>query len=243
MGPAAIGDERLVTNRTYDRIAPLYDLLDWPYEQLWRGRLRALMFEGLKGRILDAGVGTGRNIPHYPGGAEMIGIDASTGMLEQARRRADRLARPLQLLHADITRTDFPDASFDAIVSTFVFCVLDDDQQLPALRELRRICKPGGTIRLLDYTLSTRPVTKLMMRTLERMSNRLFAARYDVQTEVHVEPAGLVTVERRFVFGDMVRLLELRPAGPGEAHPRRIASAAESHPMLEQPDGHPAPAR
>lgn len=232
-----------MTNRTYDRIAPLYDLLDWPYEQVWRGRLRARMFGGLEGRILDAGVGTGRNIPHYPAGPEVIGIDASTGMLDQARRRADRLARPVQLLHADITRTDFADASFDAIVSTFVFCVLDDDQQLPALLELRRICKPGGTIRLLDYTLSSRPLTKLTMRTLERMSNRLFAARYDVQTEIHVEPAGLITVERRFVFGDMVRLLELRPAAPGETPARRVGSAAEPHPMLEQPDGHPAPAR
>ena len=230
-------------NRTYDRIAPLYDLLDAPYEFTWRGRLRARMFEGLRGRILDAGVGTGRNIPHYPKDGELVGIDASAGMLEQARRRAGRLGSRVELRQADIMRMDFPDASFDAIVSTFVFCVLDDDQQLPALRELRRVCKPGGTIRLLDYTLSTRPLTKVLMRSLEQMSSRLFSARYDVQTEDYVESAGLTTIDRRFVFSDMVRLLELRPADPGDAPPRRRAAASESPARRAEPEGYPAPAR
>lgn len=230
-------------NKTYDRIAPLYDLLDAPYELAWRGRLRARMFEGLSGRILDAGVGTGRNIPYYPKHAEVIGIDVSIGMLEQARRRADRLGSRVELRLADIMQTGFPDASFDAIVSTFVFCVLKDEQQLPALRELRRICKPGGTIRLLDYTLSARPLTKLLMRTLEQMSKPLFAARYDVQTEAYVEPAGLTTVDRRFVFSDMVRLLELRPTEPGEAPPLRRPAATEPSMARPEPDGYPAPAR
>ncbi|MCI0431844.1 MAG: class I SAM-dependent methyltransferase [Rhodospirillales bacterium] len=232
-----------MTNRTYDQIAPLYDLLDAPYEYTWRGRLRSRMFEGLSGRILDAGVGTGRNIPYYPKNAEVIGIDASAGMLEQARRRARRFDSRVELRLADITRTGFPSASFEAIVSTFVFCVLDDDQQLPALRELRRICKPGGTIRLLDYTLSTRPLTKLIMRTLERMSNPIFAARYDAHTEVYVESAGLITVDRRLVFSDMVRLLELRPVEPGEIPPRHSVTAAESTLTRAEPDGYPAPAR
>jgi ubiquinone/menaquinone biosynthesis C-methylase UbiE len=233
-----------VKNKTYDRIAPLYDLLDAPYEYTWRGRLRGRMFEGLSGRILDAGVGTGRNIPYYPTNAHLTGIDASSGMLAQARRRADRNHSQVELRCADIRSTGFPDASFDAIVSTFVFCVLDDSQQLPALRELRRICRPGGVIRLLDYTLSTRPLTKLFMRTLERASNRLFAARYDVQTEDYVESAGLTTVDRRLVFSDMVRLLELRPAEPGDTPPRRRTTAPEARTAARpEPDGCPAPAR
>jgi ubiquinone/menaquinone biosynthesis C-methylase UbiE len=165
-------------------------------------------------------------------------------MLAQAKRRADRKGSRVELICADIQSTGFPDASFDAIVSTFVFCVLDDSQQLPALRELRRICKPGGVIRLLDYTLSTRPLTKLLMRTLEQASHRLFAARYDVQTEDYVESAGLTTVDRRLVFSDMVRLLELRPSEPGDAPPRRRSTAPEPQPATRpEPDGYPAPAR
>ncbi|HXV22799.1 MAG TPA: class I SAM-dependent methyltransferase [Alphaproteobacteria bacterium] len=231
-----------MTEKIYDRIAPLYDLLDSPFEYSWRGRLRARMFDGLSGRILDAGIGTGRNIPHYPKKAATVGIDASAGMLEQAQRRSDRLGSKVELLQRDITNTRFPDASFDAIVSTFVFCVLEDDQQLPALRELRRLCKPGGTIRLLDYTLSARPMTKLLMRTLERASNRLFAARYDVRTEAYLEPANLTTVDRRLVFGDMVRFLELRPAEPGDAPAHRLSSADEPQTIGPQPDAFPATA-
>ena len=229
-------------NKTYDRIAPLYDFLDLPYEYTWRGRLRGRMFEGLAGRILDAGVGTGRNIPFYPKRAEVIGIDASAGMLEHAQRRAERLGRKVELHAMDMMKTAFPDGHFDAIVSTFVFCVLDDEQQLPALKELRRICKPGGTIRLLDYTLSSRPLTRLLMRTLEQMSNRIFAARYNAQTEAYVERAGLTTVQRRFVFSDMVRLLELKPVEPGSAPMRRVVSA-EDQGAVGEPAGYPAPAR
>ena len=50
----------------YERIAPLYDLLDFPFEYGRYRKLRPLLFQGLKGRLLDAGVGTGRNIQFYP---------------------------------------------------------------------------------------------------------------------------------------------------------------------------------
>jgi hypothetical protein len=82
------------------------------------------------------------------------------------------------------------------------------------------------------------------MRTLEQASHRLFAARYDVQTEDYVESAGLTTVDRRLVFSDMVRLLELRPSEPGDAPPRRRTTAAEPQSATRpEPDGYPAPAR
>ncbi len=78
----------------YQRIAPLYDLLDLPFEY---GRYRALrrqMFEGLSGAIPDAGIGTGRNMPFYPAGAPgdttVVGIDLSSAMLARARRRRER---------------------------------------------------------------------------------------------------------------------------------------------------------
>ena len=68
----------------YQRIAPFYDFLDAPFERRRYQAIRPLMFAGLSGRILDAGIGTGRNIPFYPPGAEMIGVDLSPAMLERA---------------------------------------------------------------------------------------------------------------------------------------------------------------
>ena len=71
----------------YQRIAPLYDLLDLPFERGRYRRVRPLLFEGLSGHILDAGVGTGRNFPFYPAGATVLGIDLSPAMLARAERR------------------------------------------------------------------------------------------------------------------------------------------------------------
>ncbi len=88
----------------YQRVAPLYDLLDLPFEY---GRYRALrrrMFEGLFGAILDAGIGTGRNMPFYPAGATVVGIDLSPAMLARAARRRERLGKQVGLRKMDPLR-------------------------------------------------------------------------------------------------------------------------------------------
>src|SRR5215472_2839911 len=72
------------TLQRYQRIAPLYDLLDLPFEYGRYRRIRPLLFTGLTGRILDAGVGTGRNAPFYPHGSSIVGIDLSPAMLARA---------------------------------------------------------------------------------------------------------------------------------------------------------------
>src|SRR4051812_18946008 len=135
----------------YQRIAPFYDLLDWPFEQLRYRAIRPLLFEGLRGRVLDAGVGTGRSMPFYPQGAEVIGIDISPGMLARAERRRAALGMQVELQLADLTRLDSADATFSAAVAAFVFCVMPDTDQPAALAELGRVVKPGGSIRLLEY--------------------------------------------------------------------------------------------
>ena len=128
----------------YRRIAPIYDLLDLPFEYGRYRRIRPLLFAGLSGRILDAGVGTGRNFEFYPPGVSITGIDFSTAMLAQALRRVGISAATVELREMDVTRLDFSAGSFDGAVATFLFCVLPDDQQVVALRELGRVVKPGG---------------------------------------------------------------------------------------------------
>ncbi len=108
--------------------------------------MRPQLFAGVSGIILDAGVGTGRNLPFYPEGSRVTGVDSSPGMIARARERRDKLGKNVELLEMNVLDTAFPDRHFDAIVATFLFCVLDDDQQLPALRELECVCRPGGVI-------------------------------------------------------------------------------------------------
>src|SRR4029079_13445753 len=87
----------------YERIAPLYDLLDLPFEYSRYRKIRPLLFKGLKGRVLDAGIGTGRNIQFYPPGAEVVGIDISPAMLARAERRRLLLGADVQLHQMDVT--------------------------------------------------------------------------------------------------------------------------------------------
>jgi ubiquinone/menaquinone biosynthesis C-methylase UbiE len=74
----------------YERIAWVYDLLDFPFEYGRYRKIRPQMFRGLSGRILAAAVGTGRNFPFYPPGSQVVGIDISPGMLARAERRRPR---------------------------------------------------------------------------------------------------------------------------------------------------------
>ncbi|MCH7543985.1 MAG: class I SAM-dependent methyltransferase [Proteobacteria bacterium] len=191
--------------------ARLYDVLDLPFEYGRYRRLRRLMFEGLSGRLLDAGVGTGRNIAFYPDGGEVTGIDLSPAMIARARRRSDRLGRAVDLLQRDVSATAFADNHFDAVIATFLFCVLEKDQQLPALMELARICREGGEIRLLDYVYSENPVRRFVMRLWAPWVRAVFGAAFDRDTERYVAAAGLELLARRFLVSDVIRLLVLRP--------------------------------
>ena len=203
------GDARV----TYRRIAPVYDLLDLPFERGRYAALRGGLFAGLEGRILDAGVGTGRNIPHYPAGAAAVGIDLSQAMLARARRRRDGLGSDAPLAAMDVLRTGFADASFDAAVASFLFCVLAPDLQRPALAELGRILRPGGELRLLDYTLSAQPYRRLVMRLWAPWVRWAYGAGFDRDTHRHIEPAGFRLVESRFLINDIVRLVIARRPG------------------------------
>jgi len=197
--------------RKYDRIARLYDLLDLPFERSRYRPIRPLLFEGLSGAILDAGVGTGRNIAFYPEGAEVVGIDLSPAMLARAEARKAQLGIACDLRLMDARATDFPAGRFDAVVATFLFCVLDEADQLPALREIGRITKPGGTIRVLEYAYSEKPLQRFVMRLWAPWVRFAYGAAFDRNTEQYVEAAGLDLVEKRFLYRDIIKLLVLRP--------------------------------
>jgi ubiquinone/menaquinone biosynthesis C-methylase UbiE len=196
---------------TYERIAPLYDAMESLWEVSWKKRLRQMLFDGLDGRILDAGVGTGLNIPYYPAGAEMVGIDLSPKMLVYAAERAEKHGRTVELMSMDLRSIAVPDCHFDAIVSAFVFCTLSDQDRLAALRELGRICAPGGRIRILDYSLSQRTGMRLVMRGCEPWFRWMFNATYQVKFEEFAPLAGLELSRSTFVVGDFVKISEFRP--------------------------------
>lgn len=194
----------------YLRIAAFYDLLDLPFERRRYRELRPLLFHGMTGRLLDAGIGTGRNCEFYPSSAIVFGIDTSPAMLARARERCPTLAAGGRLYQMDVTTLDFSTGSFDAAVSSFLFCVLPDNLQVPALRELGRVVKEGGIIRLLEYVRPQGTVRRLVSYIWQPWIKWAYGASFDRDTERHVPAAGLELVESRYVVDDLLKLLTVR---------------------------------
>ena len=197
----------------YRRIARFYDFLDAPFEQKRYQPLRPLLFVGLAGALLDAGIGTGRNCAFYPPDATVCGIDSSPAMLAIAHERCPTLAAAGHLYEMDVTDLRFPSASFDGAVASFLFCVLPDDLQVPALRELGRVVKPGGIIRLMEYVRPKGAFRRFIARIWQPWIAWAYGASFDRETEKHIPNAGLEFVETRYVVDDLVKLHTVRVAG------------------------------
>jgi ubiquinone/menaquinone biosynthesis C-methylase UbiE len=209
IGGRAVGTSNVAR---YQRIARFYDFLDAPFERNRYQPLRRMLFQGLHGELLDAGIGTGRNCAYYPPGATVTGVDTSPAMLAIARQRCPVLAGAGRLYQMDATALGFADNSFDAAVASFLFFVLPDDQQVPALRELGRAVKPGGLIRLLEYVRPKGTMRRIMSHLWQPWIAWAYGASFDRDTARHVPEAGLELVESRYVVDDLVQILTIRAA-------------------------------
>ena len=203
------------TLERYQRIAPFYDLLDLPFEHGRYRKIRPELFANLSGMILDAGVGTGRNFPFYPRAAKVVGIDLSPAMLARATRRRVVAAAEIELHEMDVTCLAFPDRHFDAAVATFLFCVLPDALQVPALKELGRVVKPSGCIRLLEYTRPHGAFRRVITKIWEPWLHWAYGASFDRRTEERLPESGLQLVDSRFVVDELIKLISARPVGYG----------------------------
>jgi ubiquinone/menaquinone biosynthesis C-methylase UbiE len=113
----------------------------------------------------------------------------------------------------DVTHLDFPDRHFDSAVATFLFCVLPDEKQTPALAEIKRVLKPGGILRLLEYTRPTDPFRRAVTKLWEPWVHWAYGASFDRNTEQYIPAAGLQLADSRFVVGDLIKLMTIRKAG------------------------------
>ncbi|MDZ4165597.1 MAG: class I SAM-dependent methyltransferase [Smithellaceae bacterium] len=178
-----------LTKARYNRIAPIYNFLEAIPEIIfnpWRKRLLAKA----RGKILEIGVGTGKNFPHYRPGAGVAGIDIADRMLAMARKKASELGLSFDLSEGDVQSLNFPDNSFDTVAATFVFCSVPDPVQ--GLRELRRVVKPSGRILLLEHVRIDRPIMGWIMDRLNPLVVRLMGANINRRTLENVRKAGLI---------------------------------------------------
>ncbi len=125
-----------------------------------------------KGRVLEIGFGTGRNLPHYGKIDELVGLDPSTGMNEIAEKRSTEAGFPVKVVHGAAEKLPFPDASFDTVVSTLTFCTIGDPAA--AAREARRVLKKDGRFLFVEHVLAPGRRTAQWQHRLNPMWRKVF---------------------------------------------------------------------
>lgn len=178
-----------LTKARYNRIAPLYNYIEAIPEMMFKPWRKKLLVKA-EGAILEIGVGTGMNFPHYPPGANVTGIDIAERMLVFSRKKASDLGLSFDLSEGDVQNLNFPDNSFDTAVATFVFCSVPDPVQ--GLRELRRVVKPSGRILLLEHVRIDKPIIGWLMDRLNPWVVRIMGANINRRTIENVKKAGLL---------------------------------------------------
>jgi len=195
--------------KRYDRIAPLYDMMQGFAEVLNRGRWRRLQWSKVEGNdILEVGVGTGKNFPWYPAGAGVTAIDFSRRMLERARARSDKDKVKVRLRQMDIQNLEFGDDSFDTVVASFVFCSVPDP--VLGLHEIRRVCRPGGKVILLEHVLSSNRVLARLMNLANPLAVRMMGANINRRTVDNVVRSGLTIEKVTDLGGGVFKLIEAK---------------------------------
>jgi phosphatidylethanolamine/phosphatidyl-N-methylethanolamine N-methyltransferase len=158
--------------RAYAILSPVYDFL---FDKVfYPGRVAAIKLLEIKpgDRVLEVGVGTGLNLPLYPRDCDVTGVDISEEMLRKADERVRTYGMTnTRLMVMDGSKLDFPDNSFDRVIATYVISAVPDP--VKTLLEMRRVCKPSGTLVILNHFKSDNPVIGMFEKLLAPVCTKI----------------------------------------------------------------------
>ena len=196
--------------RVYDDRAATYDRSLGIGDRLLLGRFRHAFGALLAGETIEVGIGSGLNIPFYsPAVTRAVGVDLSQEMLRHAHERAAHLGIPFALVQADAEALPFPDAAFDTVAISLALCTIPDP--VKALRELGRICRPGGRIVMLEHVRSTTRPLAALQRALSPLNERAIGCHLDRDTFDLARSLGFSIDETRSRLFNAVQLVVARP--------------------------------
>jgi phosphatidylethanolamine/phosphatidyl-N-methylethanolamine N-methyltransferase len=193
------------TKQRYDRIASVFDILEYPMEKMASEKWRAKLFSQAAGeQVLEVGVGTGKNLPYYPPGKSVTGIDISDRMLAEAKKKAAQAKGSFHLLKMDIQALDFPEAYFDTVISTYVFCSVADP--IKGLKEVWRVLKPKGKVYFLEHV---RPpgLRGRIFDLLNPWIVRLLGANINRNTVENIQKVGFHLLKEETLFAHVFKFI------------------------------------
>ncbi len=200
-------NENLLLQAKYNITAIFYDILDYPWERIYK-KWRPALLADVRGRVLEAGIGTGRNLRHYHHTVELMGLDLSDRILRKARKRAKTSQCKIELIHEDAAIMKSVDANqFDWVVSTFMCCVMPDELQELAIEQFSRVLKLGGQFRLLEMIYSKNKKIKRRQDFFAPFVEKVYGARFDRNTLRHLEQSSQLKVTNTSFLKDDVYLL------------------------------------
>lgn len=192
-------------------VAAIYDGFMLPQELLGIRRQRARTAGAATGTVLELGVGTGLNLPHYARAGEVVGIDPDPHMLKRARRRAANAPCPVRLVEADAQDLPFGEHEFDTVVVTLTFCTIPDP--VAGVAEARRVLKPDG--RFFFFFEHVRSETP----SVARLQDALTPAWRRDAGGCHANRSTVATIERAF---EIERIWRKGIFVQGAARPRAV---------------------
>jgi SAM-dependent methyltransferase len=154
--------ERVVFNR----------ILEWSLDRPGVRAIRRAALAPARGEVVEIGVGTGLNLPHYPAQVRSVtSVGLEPRLDPRAARRAAAAGVRVDHVRGDGQRLPLPDASFDTAVAMLVLCSIPD--AISAVRELRRVLKPGGQLLFLEHIIDTPGVGRRAQRLAEPVLYRV----------------------------------------------------------------------
>lgn len=188
----------------YNRISKLYDLVEKPMENMF-SKHRSEMLLQTKGKVLEVGAGTGKNFQHYPHDVEVTAIDFSPEMVKIASSKAAKLENIKMVIEMDAENMAFNDDTFDTVVTSCVFCSVP--HPVKGLREIKRVCKDGGKVLMLEHVKSKKPVISPLMDVMNPSPLHLYGANINRDTVENLYKAGFTNIRIKDLWFDILKLI------------------------------------
>ncbi|MBC8233390.1 class I SAM-dependent methyltransferase [bacterium] len=192
--------------KNYTNLAGVFDRFERSLGRLLLGRLKHVLLAKMNGIVLEVAIGTGANMSYYPPNCRIYGIDLSLGMLKVAQKRIEHISYPVPLLLMDAENLAFTDNCFDTVLCTLALCTIPNPIQ--ALREIKRVLKPGGKILLLEHVSNGSKYFKLFQALLAQRFLAKFGCHLQRQTVDNIRRAGFEINLLQYHFWKIVVLIE-----------------------------------
>ena len=185
---------RLLVSLRDKLFAAMYDRMSRSSEEAGVGEMRQRLLGDVSGDVLEVGAGTGMNLSHYDTAlSSLVVTEPEPAMLRRLQRKVHEEAPAAKVVQAFAEELPFEDASFDAVVFTLVLCGVED--QARALREVRRVLRPGGRLLFLEHVRSDDPKLARLQDRINWLNHFLVGCDCNRQTLAAIEEQGF-TVSR-----------------------------------------------